>query len=48
MSGSMSIGGIPNMLWLISRKDFCMYLALIFNSTVIEMCDDMFWISHGF
>lgn len=25
--GSMSISGLPNMLWLDTRKDFCMYLA---------------------
>ncbi len=26
----------------------CSFLAMIFNSMVIEMYDDMFWISYGF
>jgi hypothetical protein len=26
----------------------CSFLAILNNSTVIEMCDDKFWISYGF
>jgi hypothetical protein len=35
-------------LWLNAGKDFCMYLATICNSMIIEMCDDIIRVSHGF
>ena len=47
-SSLREICDIPWFWWWFELSRNCIYLAILCNSTVIEMCDDMIRVSHGF